>query len=120
MSWGSTASSDHYLAFDGDGLPGPTGAWVTLGALARETSRVSSTVRRAVSQAPKASNSSERAAPQGITTRQRRQRGEPGRDRVIDACGPGAAECAWPNSRTGTRPYSGCVRGPAAESAGRS
>jgi hypothetical protein len=42
MSWGSTASSDHYLAFDGDGLPGPTDAWVTLGALARETSWVSS------------------------------------------------------------------------------
>jgi F420-dependent oxidoreductase-like protein len=33
--------SDHYLAMgDGDGLPGPTDAWVTLGALARETSRV--------------------------------------------------------------------------------
>jgi F420-dependent oxidoreductase-like protein len=32
--------SDHYLAFDADGLPGPTDAWVTLGALARETRRV--------------------------------------------------------------------------------
>src|ERR1700679_2715376 len=32
--------SDHYLAMGGDGLPGPTDAWVTLGALARETSRV--------------------------------------------------------------------------------
>jgi F420-dependent oxidoreductase-like protein len=32
--------SDHYLAMSGDGLPGPTDAWVTLGALARETSRV--------------------------------------------------------------------------------
>jgi F420-dependent oxidoreductase-like protein len=32
--------SDHYLTFGGDGLPGPTDAWVTLGALARETSRV--------------------------------------------------------------------------------
>ena len=33
--------SDHYLAMgNGDGLPGPTDSWVTLGALARETSRV--------------------------------------------------------------------------------
>ncbi|MGO8871326.1 MAG: LLM class F420-dependent oxidoreductase [Acidimicrobiales bacterium] len=33
--------SDHYLVMgDGDGLPGPTDAWVTLGALARETTRV--------------------------------------------------------------------------------
>src|SRR5215213_5569031 len=32
--------SDHYLTMAGDGLPGPTDAWVTLGALARETSRV--------------------------------------------------------------------------------
>jgi F420-dependent oxidoreductase-like protein len=32
--------SDHYLAMGGDGLPGPTDAWVTLGALARETSRI--------------------------------------------------------------------------------
>ncbi len=32
--------SDHYLAFGGDGLPGPTDAWVTLAGLARETSRV--------------------------------------------------------------------------------
>jgi hypothetical protein len=32
--------SDHYLAFGTDGLPGPTDAWVTLGALARETHRV--------------------------------------------------------------------------------
>lgn len=32
--------SDHYLPFGGNGLPGPTDAWVTLGALARETSRV--------------------------------------------------------------------------------
>ncbi len=32
--------SDHYLAMGGDGLPGPTDSWVTLGALARETSRV--------------------------------------------------------------------------------
>src|SRR5215203_5443072 len=33
--------SDHYLRMgDVSGLPGPTDAWVTLGALARETSRI--------------------------------------------------------------------------------
>ncbi|HEY7483137.1 MAG TPA: LLM class F420-dependent oxidoreductase [Streptosporangiaceae bacterium] len=33
--------SDHYRAIMGDsGLPGPTDSWVTLGALARETSRI--------------------------------------------------------------------------------
>jgi F420-dependent oxidoreductase-like protein len=32
--------SDHYAAMSGDGLPGPTDAWVTLGAIARETSRI--------------------------------------------------------------------------------
>jgi F420-dependent oxidoreductase-like protein len=32
--------SDHYIHFDGDGLPGPTDAWVTLAALARETSTI--------------------------------------------------------------------------------
>jgi F420-dependent oxidoreductase-like protein len=33
--------SDHYLRMgDGDGRPGPTDSWVTLGALARETSRI--------------------------------------------------------------------------------
>jgi F420-dependent oxidoreductase-like protein len=32
--------SDHYLTMGGDGLPGPTDAWVTLGALARETTRI--------------------------------------------------------------------------------
>ncbi len=33
--------SDHYLVMGGhDGLPGPTDAWVTLGALARETTRI--------------------------------------------------------------------------------
>lgn len=29
--------SDHYVAMSGDGLPGPTDSWVTLGGLARET-----------------------------------------------------------------------------------
>jgi F420-dependent oxidoreductase-like protein len=32
--------SDHFLAMGGDGLPGPTDAWATLAALARETSRL--------------------------------------------------------------------------------
>lgn len=32
--------SDHYLAMSGDGLPGPTDSWVTLGGLARETATI--------------------------------------------------------------------------------
>ena len=32
--------SDHYLAMSGDGLPGPTDSWVTLGGLARETTTI--------------------------------------------------------------------------------
>jgi alkanesulfonate monooxygenase SsuD/methylene tetrahydromethanopterin reductase-like flavin-dependent oxidoreductase (luciferase family) len=32
--------SDHYLAMDTDGGPGPTDAWVTLAGLARETTRI--------------------------------------------------------------------------------
>ena len=32
--------SDHFLTMGGDGLPGPTDSWVTLGALARETTRI--------------------------------------------------------------------------------
>ena len=32
--------SDHYQAFSGDGLPGPTDAWITLAGLARETERI--------------------------------------------------------------------------------
>ena len=32
--------SDHYLTMGGDGLPGPTDAWVTLGGLARDTNRI--------------------------------------------------------------------------------
>jgi F420-dependent oxidoreductase-like protein len=32
--------SDHYVAFSGDGLPGPTDAWTTLAGLARETTRI--------------------------------------------------------------------------------
>ena len=32
--------SDHYLTMSGDGMPGPTDAWVTLAGLARETSTI--------------------------------------------------------------------------------
>ena len=32
--------SDHWVAFFGDGRPGPTDSWVTLGAIARETSTI--------------------------------------------------------------------------------
>jgi F420-dependent oxidoreductase-like protein len=32
--------SDHYAAMSGDGLPGPTDSWVTLGGIARETSSI--------------------------------------------------------------------------------
>ncbi|HEX3548656.1 MAG TPA: LLM class F420-dependent oxidoreductase [Mycobacterium sp.] len=32
--------SDHYVAMSGDGLPGPTDSWVTLAAIARETSSI--------------------------------------------------------------------------------
>jgi F420-dependent oxidoreductase-like protein len=32
--------SDHYLAFDSTGLPGPTDSWITLAGLARETQRI--------------------------------------------------------------------------------
>jgi F420-dependent oxidoreductase-like protein len=32
--------SDHYLAMAGDGMPGPTDSWVSLGGIARETSTI--------------------------------------------------------------------------------
>src|SRR6516162_8962051 len=32
--------SDHFLTMGGDGLPGPTDAWITLAGLARETERI--------------------------------------------------------------------------------
>ena len=32
--------SDHYMSFHGDGLPGPTDAWLTLAALARDTTHI--------------------------------------------------------------------------------
>jgi F420-dependent oxidoreductase-like protein len=39
--YGAFFRSDHYLAMgDGDGLPGPTDAWVALAGLARETSTI--------------------------------------------------------------------------------
>jgi F420-dependent oxidoreductase-like protein len=39
--YGAFFRSDHYLAMgEGDGLPGPTDAWITLAGLARETSTI--------------------------------------------------------------------------------
>jgi len=32
--------SDHFVAMSGDGMPGPTDSWVTLGGIARETSSI--------------------------------------------------------------------------------
>jgi F420-dependent oxidoreductase-like protein len=32
--------SDHFVAMSGDGMPGPTDSWVTLGAIARETTTI--------------------------------------------------------------------------------
>src|SRR5437763_17147268 len=32
--------SDHFMTMSGSGLPGPTDSWVTLGAIARETTRI--------------------------------------------------------------------------------
>jgi F420-dependent oxidoreductase-like protein len=40
LGFGAFFRSDHFLGMGTDGLPGPTDAWVTLGALARETSRI--------------------------------------------------------------------------------
>ena len=41
LGFGAFFRSDHFLAMgDGDGLPGPTDAWVTLGGIARETSTI--------------------------------------------------------------------------------
>lgn len=40
LGFGAFFRSDHYLAMSGDGLPGPTDSWVTLGAIARETSSI--------------------------------------------------------------------------------
>jgi F420-dependent oxidoreductase-like protein len=40
LGYGAFFRSDHYVGIGTEGLPGPTDSWVTLGALARETSRV--------------------------------------------------------------------------------
>jgi alkanesulfonate monooxygenase SsuD/methylene tetrahydromethanopterin reductase-like flavin-dependent oxidoreductase (luciferase family) len=40
LGFSAFVRSDHYLAMSGDGLPGPTDSWVTLGAIARETSSI--------------------------------------------------------------------------------
>jgi F420-dependent oxidoreductase-like protein len=40
LGFGAFFRSDHYLAMDVDGRPGPTDSWVTLAGIARETSTV--------------------------------------------------------------------------------
>ena len=40
LGFGAFFRSDHYFAMGGDGLPGPSDAWVTLAGLARETSTI--------------------------------------------------------------------------------
>jgi F420-dependent oxidoreductase-like protein len=40
LGFGAFFRSDHYVGMGTDGLPGPTDAWLTLAALARETSRI--------------------------------------------------------------------------------
>jgi len=40
LGFGAFFRSDHYMTMGGGGLPGPTDAWVTLGGIARETSRI--------------------------------------------------------------------------------
>lgn len=40
MGYSAFFRSDHFVAMSGDGLPGPTDSWVTLGGIARETSRI--------------------------------------------------------------------------------
>jgi F420-dependent oxidoreductase-like protein len=40
LGFGAFFRSDHYLAMSGDGMPGPTDAWVTLAGLARDTSTI--------------------------------------------------------------------------------
>lgn len=38
--FGAFFRSDHYMAMNSDGLPGPTDAWITLAGIARETSTI--------------------------------------------------------------------------------
>ncbi len=40
LGFGAFFRSDHYLAMGGDGLPGPSDAWITLAGLARDTSTI--------------------------------------------------------------------------------
>ena len=40
LGYGGFFRSDHYVAMSGDGSPGPTDSWVTLGGIARETSSI--------------------------------------------------------------------------------
>jgi alkanesulfonate monooxygenase len=40
LGFGAFFRSDHYLSMGGDGLPGPTDAWVTLAGLARDTTSI--------------------------------------------------------------------------------
>ncbi len=40
LGYGAFFRSDHYVAMSGDGMPGPTEAWITLGGIARETSTI--------------------------------------------------------------------------------
>jgi F420-dependent oxidoreductase-like protein len=40
LGFGAFFRSDHYLTMGGDGLPGPTDAWVTLAGMARDTTSI--------------------------------------------------------------------------------
>jgi F420-dependent oxidoreductase-like protein len=40
LGFGAFFRSDHYLHMSGDGMPGPTDAWVTLAGLARDTAKI--------------------------------------------------------------------------------
>ncbi len=40
LGYGAFFRSDHYVSMSGDGLPGPTDAWLTLAGLARETTPI--------------------------------------------------------------------------------
>lgn len=40
LGFGAFFRSDHYLSMGGDGLPGPSDAWITLAGLARDTSTI--------------------------------------------------------------------------------
>ena len=40
LGYGAFFRSDHYVSMSGDGLPGPTDAWLTLAGLARETTTI--------------------------------------------------------------------------------